>query len=221
MIDGELMRRLDADGDGVISEEEMRAAFRHAREEFGRQAAEARQAFIERWDTDGDGVLSPEEMRVARDAMIEERLMRRYAPDGNPSEEQQAQIDAARTRMVERAEQMERRMAEARERWNERFRNEDGSEMTEEQRAEAIERMREQMRERAEEARRQWNDRFRNEDGSEMTEEERAAARERMREEMRERMREWQERRRQGEEAGPPPARGGGRPGRAAPGSEI
>ncbi|MCC5827856.1 MAG: EF-hand domain-containing protein [Phycisphaeraceae bacterium] len=204
IIDEEVYKELDADGDGVISPEEMRAGMERAREAIGEEIRRRQQEFIERFDSDGDGQLSEADMRRARDTLINEQLMRRFAPDGDPTPEQQAQIDAARERWTERANQWEARMREAGRQWEQRFQHEDGTPMNEEERAQAMQQMREQFEERTREMRQQWERRFQREDGTPMNEEERAEAMRQMREQWQQRMRERRE------EGGERPMRGRG-----------
>ncbi len=69
--DGDLPTQIkelaDADGDGVVTEEEWQA-FRDARRE---QNADRSNSFIDQWDLDGDGVLSAAEREAAREAIRE------------------------------------------------------------------------------------------------------------------------------------------------------
>ncbi len=92
----------DADGDGILSEEERRAMMRAMREEW-----------MARMDLDGDGELSREERMAARQSMFEnsergQELMRQFDADGNGvlDEEEQAAMDAYQQ------EQREQRQAE-------------------------------------------------------------------------------------------------------------
>lgn len=86
--EAELIRRFDADGDGVLSPEERANAARVLRAERA-QAQAARTAavnaqteeyrnrrdvsLIQRFDLDGDGVLSPRERRLAEETLRRER----------------------------------------------------------------------------------------------------------------------------------------------------
>jgi Ca2+-binding EF-hand superfamily protein len=92
----------DRDGDGVLSPEEMRAAFA-AFEERNRA----------QWDKDGDGQVSEEERRAGMEAMIRERteaeMTRRYDRDGDGqlNAEEQAALDADRAERQARRQQWE------------------------------------------------------------------------------------------------------------------
>lgn len=92
---GDMIRQytneFDADRDGRLNEEELRAAL-----------AAWEQRMLAQYDTNGDGVLSPEERRTAMEAMIRERteaeMLRRYDADGDGtlSDAERAQIQADR-----------------------------------------------------------------------------------------------------------------------------
>lgn len=80
----------DADGDGILSEEERREMMRAMREEW-----------MARMDLDGDGELSREERMAARQSMFEnsergQELMRQFDADGNGvlDEAEQAAMEA-------------------------------------------------------------------------------------------------------------------------------
>ena len=80
----------DADGDGILSEEERREMMRAMREEM-----------MARFDLDGDGEISREERMAARQSMFEnsergQELMRQFDADGNGvlDEEEQAAMEA-------------------------------------------------------------------------------------------------------------------------------
>ncbi len=91
-----LLEKYDADGDGVLSEQE-KETLREAR----------RQARLERFDTDGDGVLSDEEKSAARDAMKEhlaerrQHMLERFDTDGD-GELSENEREAARQARKER-----------------------------------------------------------------------------------------------------------------------
>ncbi len=88
-----LVMEFDANGDGVLSEEEKAAAI-----------AAREQELIETYDTDGDGALSDEEKAAAREDLAAQRAARRAARlaeidtdgDGTVSEEELAAARAAR-----------------------------------------------------------------------------------------------------------------------------
>ncbi len=63
------LERFDADGDGVLSDDEKSAA----RDAMKKQGAEKRQRLLERFDADGDGQLSDEEREAAHQARKERR----------------------------------------------------------------------------------------------------------------------------------------------------
>ena len=84
------MTEFDADGDGILSEEERRAMGEAMRAEW-----------MERFDLDGDGELSREERMAARQAMFEQSdrgqaLMRQFDKDGDGvlNDEEQAAMEA-------------------------------------------------------------------------------------------------------------------------------
>ena len=85
----ELLRRFDADGDGVLSPEERAVAAETLRREYQatrnrkeaaiqehQQVLDAKReiSLLQRFDTDRDGVLSPAERRVAEETLRRERL---------------------------------------------------------------------------------------------------------------------------------------------------
>lgn len=59
-VDQEMVQRFDANGDGVLSEDEIQAGMKQMQEE-------ERQRMIERYDTDNDGKLSDEERKAMRE----------------------------------------------------------------------------------------------------------------------------------------------------------
>jgi len=103
----ELMRQFDADGDGLLNDEEQAAMDSHLREERAAQR-EARQAEeLARYDFDGDGELSREERDIQRDERRSQRdgfmegLTTEFDRDGDGQlsiEESQIAFDTMRTR---------------------------------------------------------------------------------------------------------------------------
>lgn len=100
------MTEFDADGDGILSEEERREMMRTMREEW-----------MARMDLDGDGELSREERMAARQSMFEQsqrgqELMRQFDADGDGvlNEEEQAAMEAYQQQQLEeqRAQQLAR-----------------------------------------------------------------------------------------------------------------
>lgn len=103
---GDMIRQytteFDRDGDGVLNEEERRAAW---------EAFEKRQ--LAQWDKDGDGVLSDEERRAGMEAMIRERteaeMTRRFDRDGDGqlNDQERAAMEAQRAEREQRRQQWE------------------------------------------------------------------------------------------------------------------
>ncbi len=87
----EILRKYDADGNGVLDPEERAKAredLRKAREERRKTVAELRKEVLGKYDADGDGKLSGEEKAAARKALGIERLSReeileKYDADGD------------------------------------------------------------------------------------------------------------------------------------------
>lgn len=87
---GAAFERLDADGDGAVTMEEMKA---HAEARFDEA------------DGDNDGFVSPQEMTAARTGKRAERMLERFDTDGNgqlSAAELEAAADARSERRVER-----------------------------------------------------------------------------------------------------------------------
>lgn len=97
-VDGRVARltAMDADGDGTVTREEMRAAFEAKREPGPVVIAEARAKLMERFavlDADHDGVATAQEMRAARasarpddgEARRERREHRRMQQPASPA----------------------------------------------------------------------------------------------------------------------------------------
>ncbi|HHH76551.1 MAG TPA: hypothetical protein ENL03_05965, partial [Phycisphaerae bacterium] len=86
----EQIKANDTDGDGKLSDEEIKAAYAKMREQWKKQQEESRKQYITKHDTDGDGTLSDAEKKVAEEAQRakwrkrgEEAMNRRYDTDGD------------------------------------------------------------------------------------------------------------------------------------------
>lgn len=97
------MNDFDADGDGILSEEERNAMRQAMRDEW-----------MARMDLDGDGELSREERNAARQAMFEnsdrgQEMMRRFDADGNGvlDEGEQAAMEAYQQEQRDQRRQQE------------------------------------------------------------------------------------------------------------------
>lgn len=92
----------DRDGDGVLNDEERRAAW-----------AAFEQKMLAQWDKNGDGVLSDEERRAGMEAMMRERteaeMARRFDRDGDGvlSDTERAEMEAMRAEREARRQQWE------------------------------------------------------------------------------------------------------------------
>jgi Ca2+-binding EF-hand superfamily protein len=104
----EILKKYDKDGDGELSEEELKQLREDRLKEGGRQQGRrpSREEMLERFDKDGDGELSEEERQAMREAMGGRRgpspeqrkeMMEKFDTDGDGelSEEERAAMRKA------------------------------------------------------------------------------------------------------------------------------
>ncbi|MEM7678825.1 MAG: hypothetical protein AAF449_22815 [Myxococcota bacterium] len=97
----EHFRRMDANGDGVVSEAEMLAARDARKERIGDRRGDRRAKLMERFDANGDGELSDTERAQARDAAKEMRAQR---GERRKARGERPRLDANRDGVITRAE---------------------------------------------------------------------------------------------------------------------
>lgn len=95
--------KLDANGDGAVTEAEMLAAQEARLERKSDRREERRAQFIERFDTDDDGVLSEEERSAVREQMGERRAERKGKRKGRFGKKR-PRLDADGDGLISRAE---------------------------------------------------------------------------------------------------------------------
>jgi len=101
-----MLERFDADGDGVLSEEEREKAFATAWARLETNRPERAAKLLERFDADGDGALDADERRAARDEIrgnVKARLVERLDVDGDGTltgDERQTARAAVRARIA-------------------------------------------------------------------------------------------------------------------------
>lgn len=94
--------RMDANGDGVVSEAEMLAIQSERMDRHGEHREDRRAAMLDRFDSDGDGVLSEAERATAREARMGKRVKDRFKTKRRKAK--RPRLDADGDGLISRAE---------------------------------------------------------------------------------------------------------------------